>query len=414
MKKFYILIILTIIANCLSAQQNFSSNYIKHILNRNHQLNLLEKYNPFEIKSDFWVQADMLSQIWTDDNWLNMAYTQFFYNSNGQLTNDLNHGWEDNTWIINTRTTYTYENNLQAVMITENWENDTWVPYMKSQWTYNENGRVTSILDQNSVNNEWVNSSQTTYTYSGNNCTELLMQDWVNETWETTHRTTYEYDGEGNNIVSISETFIMGISIKSKTINTFENGLKVTELNQSLEGTEWVDVSKSTYTYNESRQQTQFVSEQWTGAEWMYTINGLYTYDGNGNNTEILTQIWQNDAWVNFMKVTINYQQTTDVEEAAISNQPISFRLFQNYPNPFNPSTKIKYSIPYIGTHRGVFVQLKVYDILGNEVAVLVNEEKPAGEYQAEFNAANLPSGLYLYRLQSGNYSETKKMLMLK
>jgi hypothetical protein len=414
MKKFYILIILTIITNCLSAQQNFSSNYFEHKLNRNHQLNLLEKYNPFEIKSDFWVQADMLSQIWTDDNWLNMAYTQFFYNSNGQLTNDLNHGWEDNTWIINTRTTYTYENNLQAVMITENWENDTWVPYMKSQWTYNENGRVTSILDQNSVNNEWVNSSQTTYTYSDNNCTELLMQDWVNETWETTHRTTYEYDGEGNNIVSISETFIMGISIKSKTINTFENGLKVTELNQSLEGTEWVDVSKSTYSYNESRQQTQFVSEQWTGAEWMYTINGLYTYDGNGNNTEILTQIWQNDAWVNFMKVTINYQQTTDVEEAAISNQPISFRLFQNYPNPFNPSTKIKYSIPYVGTHRAVFVQLKVYDILGNEVAVLVNEEKPAGEYQAEFNAANLPSGLYLYRLQSGNYSETKKMLMLK
>ena len=414
MKKFYILIILTIIANCLSAQQNFSSNYFEHKLNRNHQLNLLENYNPFEIKSDFWVQADMLSQIWTDDNWLNMAYTQFFYNSNGQLTNDLNHGWEDNTWIINTRTTYTYENNLQAVMITENWENDTWVPYMKSQWTYNENGRVTSILDQNSVNNEWVNSSQITYTYSGNNCTELLMQDWVNETWETTHRTTYEYDGEGNNIVSISETFIMGISIKSKTINTFENGLKVTELNQSLEGTEWVDVSKSTYTYNESRQQTQFVSEQWTGAEWMYTINGLYTYDADGNNTEILTQIWQNDAWVNFMKVTINYQQTTDVEEAAISNQPISFRLFQNYPNPFNPSTKIKYSIPYVETRRGVFVQLKVYDILGNEVAVLVNEEKPAGEYQAEFNAANLPSGLYLYRLQSGNYSETKKMLMLK
>jgi hypothetical protein len=85
------------------------------------------------------------------------------------------------------------------------------------------------------------------------------------------------------------------------------------------------------------------------------------------------------------------------------------FVLVQNYPNPFNPSTKIEYSIA-----ENSFVSLKVYDILGNEVAELVNEYKSMGEYQIEFNAAELPSGIYLYTLVSGNYISTKKLILLK
>lgn len=85
------------------------------------------------------------------------------------------------------------------------------------------------------------------------------------------------------------------------------------------------------------------------------------------------------------------------------------FTLSQNYPNPFNPSTKIKYSIA-----ENSFVSLKIYDILGNEVVELVNEYKSMGEYQIEFNAAELPSGIYLYTLVSGNYISTKKLILLK
>ncbi|HSW54955.1 MAG TPA: AGE family epimerase/isomerase [Ignavibacteriaceae bacterium] len=89
------------------------------------------------------------------------------------------------------------------------------------------------------------------------------------------------------------------------------------------------------------------------------------------------------------------------------------FELMQNYPNPFNPSTNIEFRIVDFG-----FVSLKVYDVLGNEVAILVNEEKPAGRYEVEFNPASSikypASGVYFYRLQSGGYIETKKMLLLK
>jgi len=95
------------------------------------------------------------------------------------------------------------------------------------------------------------------------------------------------------------------------------------------------------------------------------------------------------------------------VEETQIN--PDNFTLEQNYPNPFNPNTNIKYRIPDRG-----FVSLKVYDVLGNEVATLVNEEKPAGSYEVNFNAAGLSSGIYFYELQAGSFVETKKMILLR
>ncbi len=95
---------------------------------------------------------------------------------------------------------------------------------------------------------------------------------------------------------------------------------------------------------------------------------------------------------------------------------PDRFYLSQNYPNPFNPTTKIKYQIPAVisSEARNLFVTFKVYDILGKEVATLVNEEKSAGKYEVEFNSSGLTSGIYFYSLKAGSYYETKKMILLK
>jgi hypothetical protein len=90
-------------------------------------------------------------------------------------------------------------------------------------------------------------------------------------------------------------------------------------------------------------------------------------------------------------------------------NLPGAFLLAQNYPNPFNPSTKINYQIS-----QNDFVSLKVYNVLGNEVATLVNEVKPAGNYEVTFDARSLSSGTYFYKLQAGSFVETKKMMLLK
>ena len=92
-----------------------------------------------------------------------------------------------------------------------------------------------------------------------------------------------------------------------------------------------------------------------------------------------------------------------------ISEKPTEYSLMQNYPNPFNPTTTISYSIPENG-----LVTLKVYDILGTEVAELVNEVKETGNYSVTFNASELPSGIYFYALTSGNFKATKKLILLK
>ncbi len=96
---------------------------------------------------------------------------------------------------------------------------------------------------------------------------------------------------------------------------------------------------------------------------------------------------------------------SSDRDEVLLS----SYKLSQNYPNPFNPSTIINYQLPITN-----FVSLKVYDVLGNKVATLVNDEKPAGNYSVNFNASNLSSGIYFCTLSSGKFIETKKMILIK
>ena len=105
---------------------------------------------------------------------------------------------------------------------------------------------------------------------------------------------------------------------------------------------------------------------------------------------------------------TLDFSLISDVEPIN-SEIPSDFKLDQNYPNPFNPSTTIKYSIS-----KQSFVTLKVYDVLGNEIKTLVSEEISPGNYEVEFNSNILTSGIYFYKLQAGNFTQTKKMILLK
>jgi hypothetical protein len=125
---------------------------------------------------------------------------------------------------------------------------------------------------------------------------------------------------------------------------------------------------------------------------------------------------------------TIKYYDPIGVQK--ISNEiPKSFELFQNYPNPFNPVTKIGFEIPItpqspLEGGRGVTVRLLIYDILGREVAALVDQQLSpatpacrslgAGRYEVEWDAKNFPSGAYYYRLLTNSYSETRKMILIK
>jgi plastocyanin len=108
------------------------------------------------------------------------------------------------------------------------------------------------------------------------------------------------------------------------------------------------------------------------------------------------------------MKGTITVNQTTDVQ-VTNSRIPEMFALEQNYPNPFNPATNFGFRLAGLE-----FVSLRVYDILGHEVAAVVNEVLPPGEYRVRWNASALPSGVYFYTLHAGDFIETKRLMLLK
>ncbi len=139
--------------------------------------------------------------------------------------------------------------------------------------------------------------------------------------------------------------------------------------------------------------------------------------EGKGTTTETQNYLFIDDLFgvdseqLFYRLRQIDYDGTfeySDIVEVVV-RIPTEFSLEQNYPNPFNPITKIKYQIPELS-----FVTIKVYDVLGSEVITLVNEEKPVGSYEVEFDGKDLTSGVYFYRLQAGSFIETKKMILIK
>lgn len=130
--------------------------------------------------------------------------------------------------------------------------------------------------------------------------------------------------------------------------------------------------------------------------------DGLYFFF----TTEKAGDLGYNPYWVDAQVV---YNLITDVPDDRKSGKTETFQLLQNYPNPFNPTTTIKYRVSELS-----FVSLKIYNVLGNEVAILVNDELPIGNYEVSFSAIDLPSGIYFYQLKSDKLISVKKMVLLK
>lgn len=144
-----------------------------------------------------------------------------------------------------------------------------------------------------------------------------------------------------------------------------------------------------------------FTSGAVSSSAWVYE----HTFNSVGNN-QYYCFAHGAPGGVGMSGVVI-VENATDISDDNIS--VYKFNLVQNFPNPFNPSTKISYTIPESGN-----VSLKVFNVLGSQVAELVNGEIEAGSYDITFNASNLPTGTYFYRLQTSSSVETKKMVLLK
>jgi hypothetical protein len=200
---------------------------------------------------------------------------------------------------------------------------------------------------------------------------------------------------------------------------------------------EWNNISSyaNTHTYSPTKLTTRFdmillsqgvIDEG--GVDYVAGSFKIFGNDANHFNKSVLVgpNYWFTDNYDLGLAVT----QASDhlpvyadflfgVQTSSVSNNfnlPKCFSLEQNYPNPFNPGTLINYSIPNVEMLHATSlrVMLKIYDVLGREVATLVNEERAAGNYEVKFDGGGLPSGIYFYRLTAGNYVQTRKMILMK
>jgi hypothetical protein len=143
-------------------------------------------------------------------------------------------------------------------------------------------------------------------------------------------------------------------------------------------------------------------------------------YNGPGNGEDWAVALALDDAGnvyvtgsssipLGSIYTTVKYVQIPSSTGDGNTHIPVSFKLRQNYPNPFNPATTIRYDLP-----TAEYVTLRVYDILGREVATLVNKRQTAGSYSIRFDANQLSSGLYFYKITAGSFNKTRKMVVMK
>jgi len=150
-----------------------------------------------------------------------------------------------------------------------------------------------------------------------------------------------------------------------------------------------------------------------SGDTQIVLMNYMLTRDGGNNLQNVCAVQSLSDSALKYYYNDFKTCVPIGIEPIS-SEIPQKYELLQNYPNPFNPMTKLKFSIPLsVETTRRV-VSLKIYDVLGKEIAVLVNENLKPGTYEIEWDASNLPSGVYFYSLITSEFTQTKKMVVVK
>ena len=370
-----------------------------------------------------------LKQIWSNGQWQNSELDSSTYDTQGHMLVHLYKYWYQGAWKDSILSSRTYDSNGN-MLTNEGWYmiNNQWTNHDRKTYTYDSDGNLlTYLFELWAV--QWVNEDLYTYTYDVNgHLLTILHQAWDGY-WSNATLSTYTYDANGYMLSYLFQISANGQWTNS-TLDTYtndENGKMLTDLLKGWTNGVWMNGSLYTYTYDTDGNMNNKLIQYWLNGLWTNFYQTTYTYDSNGNLITGNNTIWTGSSWVQFdnsfvvpisssdyyftgYRINISYiLLNISAVSTDLNNVVIGYSLAQNYPNPFNPSTKISWQLPV-----GSQAILKVYNILGREVATLVNEYKPAGKYETEFSTEALPSGVYFYQLRAGEYVTTKKMILLK
>lgn len=384
------------------------SNYVQKISSDFIRLDSLISTSVQGTSSKFLFQYNENNKIteWlilnnSGSGWENSLKYNLLYDNQNNLITEINLGWYINDWDSLSLIKYSYDNGMLSQSVFQNYNNNYWQNSSRRNYEYDVNQNLSFTLTEYWINNNWQNVLLVTNYYSLQNKRDsVLFQSWVNNVWKNDNKTIFYYSENQIDLDSIVVSSWNGLYwinfLKRELVNDLNHN-QIEQLEKIWDFDRWVNTIRRFYTYNENNFIESAYCEIWYNNQWL-------TGDG-----DILFQ-YPNDFLVAIITNNISAYYSNIVSVDENENVVISeYSLSQNYPNPFNPSTLIDYKIP-----ESSFVEIKVYDILGKGIATLVNEYKSKGIYKVQFNTDNLPSGVYVYRIKAGNFSETKKMILMR
>lgn len=332
--------------------------------------------------------------------WFYDSRNELFYDENQKLILQLDLKWNSIGWDSSARINYSYNTQNQLIQfIYQVYNENIWENFRRVSFYYDLNGNEIQLLEEE-WQNGWINKLLNTNYFSAiNKRDSLFVQVWNSINWENYAKTTFSYNQQTQFLESFSaiiwnngawENFIR------RKITNDTNGNQILQVDQIWNGVNWENSIRRVYTYDNLNYILTAYCELWNGNQW-YLDDGIIPIKNPDG--------FSRDFDMN--NVFIFYKTTSTVAELNLT--PENFKLFQNYPNPFNSTTTIKYTIPHSGK-----VTLKIFDLMGSEVATVVDKYQTTGSYEVAFQTVNLSSGIYLYQIRAGKFIATKKSILIK
>ena len=300
-------------------------------------------------------------QVYRNGTWINRHRTDFNYNDDGLLLLKLGLKWRHDEWKNKVATTLTYEGDLCVTKTISKWRDSTWVDRVIQDLSYNLNGDRDEKVTYRWRDSTWTPKHKMVYGYNSNfDLSEKLFYKWVDSTWVNKARASITFDDNLNPLQILLE--------KKDSTNT------------------WVNVSLRENTFSEDNMLLESAKYKWYDEDWMPRKRHEYIYTGERGTIS-----------PGFFEVL-----------------PKKVDLIKTSPNPFNPVTNISYRLLETG-----HISIDIYDMLGNKVRTLVSQTQNAGTKSYQWNATNdlgqtVSAGMYIYTIQTGDFIQTKKMILLK
>ncbi len=319
-----------------------------------------------------------LNKEWNGNGWKNESQLSVTYNPDNLVTTEVTQTWSGTNWVNYTQTINTYNpSNLEISSVVQLWSGSDWVNCFQQIPAYNRSNLETSDLKQTWNGSEWVNYSQTNYTYNSfNDLTNYLFQLWNDSTWENSSQTTNTYD-------------------------TYDN--LANSLSQLWNGSTWINCSEtSDFAYNSDNEVTGFSAQTWNGDAWLKSGYITNTYDANNiivsfavKNFDAKGIITSGDSVTYYFNKTVSATEDEQSDNSTIKLYP-------------NPASNIIHVV--ITLKQATYLQLRLINIQGQ--IVWTAEAGNTANYQNNISVANLPGGVYLFELISGNGTESQKVVV--